>query len=68
MIAKREQRRDIAIRAQPDRSPLAAIAAVGTTLRNVGLAAKRCTARAAITAFDIALRGIDKPGHDINVT
>src|SRR5262249_13902997 len=64
MIAKREQRRDVAIRAQPDIAAAATVTAVGSALGNVRFAAERHTTRAAVTAFDIGLRGVDEAGHD----
>ena len=63
MIAEREQRRDVAVRAQPDVAAPAAVAAVGTALRHVRLAPERDAARAAVATLHVALRGIDEAGH-----
>ncbi len=63
MVAEREQRGDVAVRAQPDRAAVPSVAAVGSALRHVRLAPERHTARAAVTTLDVALRGIDESRH-----
>ena len=54
MVAEREQRRDVAVRPQPDVAAAAAVAAVGTALRDVRLAPERDTARAAVATLHVA--------------
>src|SRR5262249_21751364 len=56
MVAKREERRDIAVRVKPDVAAFAAVTAIGSAARNVRFAPKRCTARAAVATGHVALR------------
>ena len=56
MVAEREQRRDVAVRAQPHVAALAAVAAVGSALRHVRLAPERDATGAAVAALHVALR------------
>ena len=63
VVAKREQRRDVAVGDQPDIATLAAIAAVGSAECLGSLTPERRTAGATIAAAYIQLRFIDEPAH-----
>jgi len=63
MVAEREQRRDIPIRAQPDVAASAAVTAVRTAPWHVRLASERDTAGATVAALHVALREVDEAGH-----
>ena len=65
MIAKREQRRDVAVGDEPDVATLSAIAAVGATHDDRPLATERDAACAAVAAPHIQLRFINKSGHSV---
>ena len=63
MVAKREQRRDVAIGHEPDVAAVAAVAAVRAALRDVRLAAERDAARAAVTAVHMQVALVDEARH-----
>jgi hypothetical protein len=48
---------------EPDVAALAAVAAVGTALGDVGLTAKTYATRAAVSGFGVQLRAVDEGGH-----
>ena len=48
---------------QPDRSTVAAVAAVWATLRDMGLTAKRHSARPTVAAANVEPAFIDELGH-----
>jgi hypothetical protein len=63
MVAKGVQRRDVAIRYQPDVAPIATVSAVGTAFGYMGFTAERHRSRASVTAFDMNLSFIDEGCH-----
>ena len=65
VIAKAQQRRLIGVRDEPDVSPAAAVAAVGTAFGNVGLAAKTDAAGPAVTRLGVKLSGVNEARHGL---
>ena len=63
MIAKGQQRRNIAIGDKPYRPTIATIAAVRTTLGDMRFTPERNTAGAAVAALDVDVALIDEVGH-----
>ena len=63
MIAKGQQRRDIAIGDKPDRPAVATITAVRTPLGDVRFTPERNTAGATVAALDVDVALIDEVGH-----
>ena len=60
VIAEGEQRRDVAVARTTYVAAVAAVAAVGPTLRDVRLASEGDRARAAVTAAQVALHLVDE--------
>ncbi len=67
MVAKREQRRGVAIGSQPHVATFSAVPAVGTTLGHVRLAPERDRARAAVTPAGVELNLVDELGHAVRI-
>ena len=63
VVAKREERRDVAVRLQPHVAAPAAVAAVGPAARHVRLSPEGDAARAAVATLDVALRYVDEARH-----
>ena len=63
VVAEGEQRRDVAVGDEPDVAAVAAVAAVGPALGDVGLAAERDGAGTAVAALDVEVALVDEPGH-----
>jgi hypothetical protein len=53
VIAKAEQRRDIAVRYEPDVAAVTAVTTIRAALGDVGFATERDTSRASITGLDM---------------
>jgi hypothetical protein len=63
VIAEGEQRRDVPVGAQPHVAAVAAVATVGPAPGNVGLAAERNRAGAAVAPTNVGSSFVDEPGH-----
>src|SRR5439155_14708448 len=63
VVAKREERRDVAVRLQPHVAAPAAVAAVGPAARHVRLSPEGDAARAAVATLHVALRYVDEARH-----
>ena len=59
---------DVAVGQQPDVAAVAAVAAVGAALGDVGLAPERDRARAAVAAPHVELRLVDELSGDMRIT
>jgi hypothetical protein len=65
MVAKVEERRDVAIGHEPQITTAAAVAAVGSTAGDMGLSPNRHRAGTTVAAGDIDPALIDKVRHDV---
>ena len=63
VIPEREERCDVVVGDEPHAATAATIAAVGATLRHIGLATERNAARATVTTSDIATTLVDESRH-----
>jgi hypothetical protein len=59
-VLEGQQGGDVAVGDQPDVAAVAAVAAVGPTLGNVGLTAERDGAGAAVTTLDVQVALVDE--------
>jgi hypothetical protein len=64
VITEREERRDVAVGDEPDVAAAAAVAAVGSTLGDMGFAPERHRPGTAVASLDVETALIDEPGHD----
>ena len=60
VVAEAQERRLVVVGLEPDVAALAAVAAVGTALGDVGLATKADAARSPVSGFGVQLRAIDE--------